>query len=128
MNASEHKASISWLLGIVVTLGMVVATWDRVGWITIPAYAQDHEGASVKQQQTAILKSLEGLNSNLVLLQEGQDRNQDQWECDETGEELKELRHALAGDLSVLDRVDTNIEKERLDEVWTTLRCTRFID
>ena len=125
VSASEHKASISWVLGIIVAFGAVLATWDRLGWVTIPAYAQDHEGASVEVQQQTIITSLNTLNKALGALQEGQDRNQDQWECDETDEELQDL--ADKEDTTGLSSKEKRTRK-KLEEVWTNKRCTRFTD
>ncbi len=126
--AGEHKKSFTWVVAILAALGTYFAVWDRLGWVTIPAYAQDHEAPSMKEQQATIITMLQSQKIAVELLQKGQDDNQDQWECDETGEELTDLRHELASDMTTEDRVDANILKDRLDEVWRTKRCTRFID
>jgi hypothetical protein len=114
--------TIGALIGAMVA---VLSAWGTYGWITREAYAQDHEGASVEQQQVAILKSLEAQTKALELLQKGQDRNQDQWECDETDEELEDIlnKEERAG-LSSSEKRD----KTKLEEVWREKRCTRFTD
>ena len=114
--------SISIVVGAIVT---ILSFWDIYGWITRTSYAQDHEGASVEVQQTAILKSLEAITLTLEVVKQDQAKNQDQWECDETDEELKEiLEKEDLGALSASDRRD----KEKLKEVWIAKRCTRFTD
>ncbi len=128
MSASDHKISLSWAAAAFLTLGGVVATWDRVGWITIPAYAQDHTGASVEEQQKAILVLLEAQSTSMKMLQDGQDRNQDQWECDETDEELEDLAISLIGVQTPQEKAKLNRQKEKLNGVWGKLDCDRFTD
>jgi len=110
---------------IVAAIVIVLSAWGTYGWITRAAYARDHEGASVEVQQTAILKLLESQKIALDLLQKGQDRNQDQWECDETDEELEELieKESING-LSTKEKRD----KVKAEEVWVAKDCTRFTD
>ena len=110
---------------VVIAVVAILSAWGTYGWITRAAYAQDHEGASVEVQQTAILKLLESQKIALDLLQKGQDRNQDQWECDETDEELEELieKESING-LSTKEKRD----KVKAEEVWVAKDCTRFTD
>jgi len=110
------------LIGALVA---ALAAWETYGWITRTAYAQDHEGASVEVQQTAILELLKTQGKLLTALQDGQDKNQDQWECDETDEELEELLDKEDGvGLTSSEKRD----KTKLEEVWKNKRCTRFTD
>ena len=105
-------------------VAMLVA-WETYGWITRQAYAQDHEGASVETQQKAILELLQSQKIALDLLQKGQDKNQDQWECDETDEELEDLiEKESTNGLSTKEKRD----KIKAEEVWVAKRCTRFTD
>jgi len=112
--------------GSIVAAAVIMLTaWGTYGWITRTAYAQDHEGASVEVQQTAILELLKNQGTMLTALQAGQDKNQDQWECDETDEELKELLEKEDGTgLTSSEKRD----KTKLEEVWKAKRCTRFTD
>jgi len=128
MSASEHKTSIGWILGIVISVGAALATWDRLGWVTIPAYASDHTEGSVEDQQAIIIKSLDAVSKSLVLLQDGQDRNQDQWECDETDEELEDLEISLIGVQTPQEKAKLTRQKQKLNGVWARLDCTRFTD
>jgi hypothetical protein len=113
------------LLGVVTA---ALTAWGTYGWVTKEAYAAEHEGASIKVQQAAILESLEALTATLVIIKEEQSKNQDQWECDETDEELKDIGISLAGELSTIERVEFSREKDKLDDVWEAKRCTRFTD
>ena len=128
MSASEHKTSIGWVLGIVIAVGGALAVWDRLGWVTIPAYASDHTGASVEEQQKAILELLKAQSTSMKMLQDGQDRNQDQWECDETDEELGELELSLTKVSSPQEKAGLNRQKTKLTGVWNKLDCDRFTD
>ena len=121
--------------GIFTATGIAIASlvamlsfWDVYGWITRSAYAQDHEGASVKAQQQAIITSLDSLNKALTALQDGQNRNQDQWECDETDEELEDLAINLIGVQTPQEKAKLNRQKEKLNGVWAKLDCDRFTD
>ena len=125
---ADSTHSLKTLITVLTVLGLLggaLTAWGTYGWITRTAYAQDHEGASVKTQQQAIITSLDVLNKALVVLQEGQDRNQDQWECDETDEELEDL--AEEEDERGLSPTDKR-QKTKLEEVWATKNCTRFTD
>ena len=123
--AGEHKKSFSWIVAFLVALGAYFIVWDRLGWVTIPAYAQDHEAPTMKEQQETILIMLRSQKTSLDLLQKGQDDNQDQWECDETDEELQDLadKEDTVG-LSSKEKRD----KSKLNEVWRALDCKRFTD
>lgn len=113
--------------------GMLLA-WETRGWITREAYAQDHMQGTVEQELHAqevtnskILSLLEEVKSTQETIIGEQKKNQDQWECDETDEELKELldkKDKAGGYLS-----PTDLRREaKGEEVWRTLRCTRFVD
>jgi peptidoglycan hydrolase CwlO-like protein len=114
------------LLGAILTVVVgTLSAWGTYGWVTRTAYAQDHEGASVKTQQQAILKSLDALTLAVGVVREEQDKNQDQWECDETDEELKEYLNKA--DTTGLTSSEKR-EQTKLEEVWIDKRCTRFTD
>lgn len=125
---SNHKTGISLVIVAFAVLASGFVVWDRLGWITIPAYAAQHTGESVEKQQTAILELLKSQKIALDLLQEGQDRNQDQWECDETDEELEVLEVSLIEVSSPEKRAKLNRQKQKLNGVWDRLDCTRFTD
>ena len=109
--------SLGWVLGIIVSIGGVLAVWDRLGWVTIPAYAEEHKNAS----QQDILKILKEV-------QAAQAKNQDQWECDETDEELEDIEYHLAEELNPLEIARIARDKKKLEEVWTEKKCSRFTD
>jgi len=111
-------------------IGAIVAglsAWGTYGWVTRDAYAKDHEGASVETQQIAILKALDVIQAGQKELRAAQDRNQDQWECDETDEELKELLDKKDKANGYLSPTDLR-QESKLEEVWLDKRCKRFTD
>jgi len=119
------------VIGAGAILGVITAAltaWGTYGWVTRQAYAKDHEEGTVKEQQAIIIKALEQNAKALEVIQVEIVKNQDQWECDETDEELKEIGIQLAGDLSVIDRVEITRERDKLNDVWKDKRCTRFTD
>jgi hypothetical protein len=135
LSLKERHISVGGIITAGVLLGTLVAVlnaWDVYGWVTRTAYAQDHEGASMEEQQKLIIKLLETSareaeiqSKALDMLQAGQDKNQDQWECDETDEELQDLMDKEDGiGLSSKEKRD----KKKLDEVWINLNCARFTD
>ena len=112
-------------------LGVVVAAlgaWGTYGWITKQAYASDHEGATIEEQQIAILKSLENNAKALTLIQADIVKNQDQWECDETDEELEDIEFHLLEEATTAEKVQLRRAKVKLEEVWEAKKCTRFTD
>ena len=109
---------------IVGALVACLSFWDVYGWITKSAYAQDHK-VSVQEQNQTIITSLEALNSTLDIIKKEQKKNQDQWECDETDEELQDLGEKEDSEgLSPTDKRN----KTKLDEVWIGKDCKRFTD
>ena len=117
------------LVGAVVAM---LTAWGTYGWVTRDVYAQDHLQGTVEEElhkqeaaNTKILALLEEVKSTQNVIQKAQVKNQDQWECDETDEELEEIldKEDRTG-LSSSEKRD----KAKLEEVWIEKRCTRFTD
>jgi len=95
--------------------------WNDYGWITKMVYAAQHEEIPTQAQMSEVLEIVKGI-------QVAQDRNQIQWECDETGEEIPELKKELAVTDDVNDQIDLQEKLDRQQEVWTKLECVQFTE
>jgi hypothetical protein len=112
---------------ILATITACLVFFDTYGWVTRVAYAAEHE-ISVQTQQKTIITSLEALTATLVIIKEEQSKNQDQWECDETDEELTDLGIELLEAETAMEEAPLLRQKAKLDEVWISKKCSRFTD
>ena len=127
--STTAKASL-----VVTVLGAITASlvfFDTYGWITRSAYAKDHE-ISIEDQLSQQTQILQSLSNTLVIIKNDQEiikaeqaNNQDQWECDETDEELEEF--LMKAEIEPLTAKELR-EQEKAEELWTALDCSRFTD
>jgi len=119
------------IIGGGAILGVVTAAltaWGTYGWVTKDVYAQDHAQGTIEEE---LHRQEEDNEKQLALLNKiltAQAVNRDQWECDETDEELEEVEIELLNELSPVELVPLVRQKAKLTEVWDKLNCSRFTD
>ena len=107
--------------GTLIGLAAIFTFWSDYGWVTRDAYAQDNEGRPT-QAQMANIEQL------LVEIKDEQVKNQTQWECDETDEEIPELEEDILGAENAREKIELTRDLDKLKEKWTNLNCAQFTD
>jgi len=117
---------ISGASGIFLTLAALFAFWGSYGWITRQAYAVDEQAEVEVHQGQASQASIDALTTMIGSVIENQQRNQDEWKCDEATESVIDLQIEITKARSQRETLTLEQELKGVELDMIDWRCNRF--
>jgi hypothetical protein len=113
---------------LVGALTTYLVFWDKYGWVTQAAYAQDEAAEEAIHSTLPTKTQITNLELLMIDLKAGQDRGWDRWECDEIDEAVPELQEALRQAETDAEEIRIQRKIKKQDERWVDLDCSQFTE
>jgi len=112
-----------------VILGAIIAVvtfWGTYGWITRSAYAVDEQAEKTIHEGQATQASIDALTTMIGTVIENQQKNQDEWKCDEADEAVIDLQEEIEDTTSRRKILILEDDLKTINKIRDDLDCIRF--